>query len=506
MLPVVTAAQMHAIDTETIKEIGIPGAVLMENAGRAVVTCVEQALLSKPDARVAVICGPGNNGGDGFVVARVLRERGVPTSLFLAVAPDALRGDAKLHADAFVHCGGVVEALVDSKSIQQAQQALYEHEVLVDALFGTGLARELSGHWKEIVELINAAPATVIAVDVPSGLRADDGCTMGASVSADATVTFACPKVAHAGAPGFVGCGTLHIVEMGIPVELANRDAQIGLLQRQDILAGLRGDDRDSHKGTRGHVLAIAGSEGKYGAGRLAGLAALRAGAGLVTLAAPRADAAAEDPLMTATLDNPQGLAAMLVGKSSLVIGPGMSTEKIGDEMLRCVIQECELPMVVDADGLNHLGTDLALVASATAPVVLTPHPGEAGRLLGIGSRAVQTDRVRAVRELAAKSRAVVVLKGARTCICDGREASNFVAINPTGGPELGTAGTGDILAGIVAALLARGLDACLAARVATYWHGEAGSVAMQQVGGPGIIASDLLAAIPSARADLCPA
>jgi NAD(P)H-hydrate epimerase len=503
MLPVVTAAQMRAIDSETIGSLGIPGAVLMENAGRAVVACVEEELARRPGASVAVLCGPGNNGGDGFVVARVLRERGARVRLYLGVALEALQGDARLHAEAFVKCGGSVLGIEDEASVQGERETILESEILVDALFGTGLQRELAGHWKVIADIINEAPGAVVAVDLPSGLRTDDGHALGVAVEADRTVTFSCAKVAHASAPGFTYCGTLQIAEMGIPVELARQRAEIGIVEPEDIAPALAGDDDNTHKGKRGHVLAIAGSEGKYGAGRLSGLAALRAGAGLVTIAAPQPDSAAEDPLMTASLADPGELEDLVAGKSSVLIGPGMSPGEPGRDVLFRLLQECVLPMVLDADALNHLGTGLDLVAAAKGPAVLTPHPGEAARLLGIGTPEVQADRIRAAREIAKQSRALVVLKGARTCICDGRAASSFVAINPTGGPELSTAGTGDVLAGVLAALLARGIDPLLAARAAAYWHGEAGRLATQKVGGPGLIASDLLESIPAARLKL---
>jgi NAD(P)H-hydrate epimerase len=282
--------------------------------------------------------------------------------------------------------------------------------------------------------------------------------------------------------------------------------AEIGLVEVEDIRPALGPDALQLHKGSRGHVLAIAGSPGKYGAGRLAGLAALRAGCGLVTIAASTADTSAEDPLMTAELSTPQGLNDLLLGKASVVIGPGMDTSPRGKDLVLALLGQSVVPIVMDADALNHLGDDLQQVAAAQARVVLTPHPGEAGRLLGLATAAVQADRIGAVRKLAGASKAIVVLKGARTCVCDGGTSPGeagrprFVAINSSGGPELSTAGTGDVLAGIVSALLARGLEPGLAARVAVYWHGEAGRFATEELGGPGLVASDLLGALPASR------
>lgn len=500
MLPVVTAEEMRDIDKRTIEELGLPGAVLMENAGRALVSCVEELQGARPIGIVSVLCGSGNNGGDGYVAARVLRERGIAVRLYAASPVANLKGDARLHAQAFVACGGELRTLHGSVELEREREALSESDIVVDALFGTGLDREIAGHWREIIECLNASPCQVIAADMPSGLRADNGQTLGVAVQANATVTFASAKVAHAGAPGFSSCGQLIIAEMGIPKQLAVEVAEIGLLEIEDVCHALAPESPQSHKGSRGHVLAIAGSPGKYGAGRLAGLAALRAGCGLATLAAEFADAAAEDPLMTAKLRAAEELEQLLTGKAAVLIGPGMDTGPQGLSLTRALLLECAVPIVMDADALNHLGDDLEPVASAKGRVVLTPHPGEAGRLLGISTAAVQADRIAAVRSLAKASGAVVVLKGARTCICDGREAPRFVAINPSGGPELSTAGTGDVLAGMLTALLARGLAPNLAARVAVYWHGEAGRVAKETLGGPGVVASDLLAAIPNAR------
>ncbi len=501
MLPVLTADQMREVDKATIEELGIPGAVLMENAGRAVVECVLALLAEREDGRGSVLCGAGNNGGDGYVVARVLQEQGVDTLLYAAADPSSLQGDASLHAQVFQKCGGEATPLWNEAHIEQTRAELADSAIIVDALFGTGLDREIQGHYQTIIEIVNASAASVVAVDLPSGLRCDDGRVMRAAIQADATVTFACAKIALVSAPGFASCGVVHIAEMGIPHKLAAKSAMVGLLEAEDIDLVMHEDEANTHKGSRGHVLAIAGSEGKRGAGRLAAMAALRAGSGLVTLAAAAPDSAAEDPLMTASLG--EDLSELLEGKSAVLVGPGMDPSAEGRELVLSLLASCALPMVLDADALNHLGGDLSAVAAAKGPVILTPHPGEAGRLLGIPTAEVQADRLAAVRRLAAQSKAVVVLKGARSCICDGRHSPSYVQINPTGGPELSTAGTGDVLAGMLAALLARGLSACQAAVAGAYWHGVAGSLATQELGGPGLVASDLLDALPPSRVQL---
>jgi ADP-dependent NAD(P)H-hydrate dehydratase / NAD(P)H-hydrate epimerase len=511
MRPVVTAGQMRAIDAETISQIGLPGAVLMETAGRAVARRAVRMLEDGPSmqggaaplARFAVVCGGGNNGGDGFVAARVLQERGFCAELFLAVQPQRLQGDAKLHADAFLRCGGQMLSIAEDEELVAHAPRIETATVVIDALLGTGLSRELRGHLADIIEIINACAVPVLAVDIPSGLRADDGATLGVSIRAVSTVVMGCAKVGNVGAPGFERNGRVEVAEMGIPIAIAKRVAELGLLESEDVASCVPRSSGNTHKGQRGHVLAIAGSQGKRGAGRLAAMAALRGGAGLTTLAAAVLDPSAPDPVMTAVVRDEQSLADALVGKSAVLVGPGMSTDAAGRTLVQKVLETCELPMVLDADALNHLGSDLSQLPEAKGALVLTPHPGEAGRLLGIDTASVQSDRIGAVRELARRSKAVVVLKGARTCICDGRDPSLFVAINPTGGAELSTAGTGDVLAGLLASLLAQGIAGRDAAWLACYWHGEAGQIALDRLGGPGLIASDLLAAIPIARDSL---
>ncbi len=500
MKPVVTASEMRAIDAATIEDIGLPGAVLMENAGRAVAMAVIEALPAGGPARVGIICGAGNNGGDGYVVARVLRERGVDAELYACAPVNKLSGDARLHAQAFTACGGTLRSLESSAELTALRAELLDKQVLVDALFGTGLAREVTGFYAELIECINSSEAAVIAVDIPSGLRADDGAVLGVAVRAQLTIAMACAKVGNVGAPGFAHNGHVTVAEIGIPEQLARKQASIGLLEESDVAASLRAFPSDTHKGQRGHLLAVAGSEGKRGAGRLAALAALRAGAGLVTLAAPTIDEQAEDPIMCAAVHDRESLLQALAGKASLVIGPGMPTDAWGASLVQLCIAECELPMVLDADALNHVVGALESLATRRAPAVLTPHPGEAARLLHCTVAQVQSDRVGAVRELASRSGAVVVLKGARTCICDGAQAQRFVAINPSGGPELSTGGTGDVLAGLIGALLGQGLAPEAAARSGAYLHGLAGSLALASLGGPGLIASDLLDALPRAR------
>ena len=506
---VVTAAEMRAIDAATIDGIGLPGAVLMENAGRAVADAVVDELAAAGDGPVAVVAGGGNNGGDGFVVARVLRARGVDAMVLLAAPRDQLRGDARLHLQAYEQSGGLATEITSAAELAEHREAVERAAVIVDALFGTGLTRPVEGHAAAIIEVMNRGVGRVVAVDVPSGLSADRGVPLGCAVRADRTVTMAFRKVGLAVSPGLARAGRVSVAEIGIPRDLAAaHGVQLALLEPADAAGWLRRPDPLDHKGRRGHVLVVAGSPGKRGAGRLSAMAALRSGAGLVTLASEVADDAAPDPVMTAALDPDRPGAAdrlvELAGRARCVaMGPGMATGDGGRALVQAALARLEVPLVLDADALNHLAADPAQVAAAAAPVVLTPHPGEAARLLGATVQEVEADRVAAVRALAERTAAVVVLKGPGTLVCDGAAGDGFVTINSTGGPELATAGSGDVLTGVIAALCAQGIGPGEAARLGVYLHGRAGERCRAGIGAIGVTASDLIDAVPGALGDV---
>jgi hydroxyethylthiazole kinase-like uncharacterized protein yjeF len=471
MLPVVTAAEMRELDRATIEEIGLPGVTLMETAGRGVAAAA--ARMVPAGGRVAVVCGPGNNGGDGFVAARVLRGQGVDATAYLAAGAGAIRGHARDHLGVLERAGGVALAIDTPAALEAHRAALAGAALVVDALFGVGLARPIEGHLAAVVAAMNEAPRR-LAVDIPSGLDTDTGRTLGAAVQAERTVTMGALKVALVSSPGFAACGEVEVVDIGIPPALvAASSVRAGLVERADAVRWLPRGRALDHKGRRGHVLVVGGGPGMRGAGRLAALAALRAGAGLVTLAcaAGSPDAiAAPDAVMTRAIDG--SLVPLFGGKAAIVIGPGLGVA--GDAGARVA------------------------EALASGPVVITPHPGEAARLLGAAVPDVERDRLAAARALAARTRAVVVLKGARTIVCDGTIGDEHCAINPTGGPALATGGSGDVLAGTIAALLAQGLAAGDAARAGVYVHGAAGD-ALGATLGRGAIASDLPAAIAAA-------
>ena len=501
MHPVVTAAEMRALDRATIEEVGIPGFTLMETAGRAVADAALAMLAHHSTvAKIAIVCGPGNNGGDGFVVARVLRNRGLDAVAYLAVSRDAVTGYAKQHLDVLEQSSGVLRSIATPEQLDRHRAAIAGADLAIDALFGIGTSRPIEGHFAAIVGAINGAQRR-LAVDIPSGIETDTGRTLGVAVDAQRTVTMGPLKIGLVSSPGFARCGEVTSADIGIPPALiAASSVGAGLVEQTDVARSLPRAGALDHKGTRGHVLVVGGAPEYRGAGRLAALAALRAGAGLSTIAG-HGVVEADDSVMTRSLTG--ALAPALVGKSAVVIGPGLGTQDPARAWVSEVLA-AGIPAVLDADALNVLGCAGAeSIAGAAGSIVVTPHPGEAARLLGTTTAEIEADRLAAARALAVKTHAVVVLKGARTIVCDGTLGDHFCAINPTGGPALATGGSGDVLAGTIAALLAQGLAAGDAARAGVYVHGRAGERLATLHGARGALSSDLPAAIALAIAEL---
>jgi NAD(P)H-hydrate epimerase len=486
MQPVVTAQEMRELDRLTMEEVGIGGFTLMETAGRAVAEAAID-MLEGVRGPVAVVCGFGNNGGDGFVAARVLRSHGVDAVVYLAAEKHQLKNAAAEHLAVLERAGGVVLSIATSIELDAVEAEIVDAALVIDALFGVGLARPIEGHLAEIVGAMLLAPR-ILAVDIPSGLDSDTGKTLGASVVAERTVTMAALKVALVSAPGFARCGEVDIIDIGIPPQLiAATGIKAGLVDRGDVASWLPHPQLLDHKGRRGHTLVVGGGPGMRGAGRLSAMAALRCGSGLVTLAA---DGAFEAPDSIMTLHDPQ-LSSVLERFDAVVIGPGLGKDAIAKQRVHEVLAT-DVPAVLDADALNLLAGDLAALRGAAGPVVITPHPGEAARLLETTTDTVEADRLGAARKLAERTGAVVVLKGARTIVCDGTLGDEHCSINPTGGPALATAGSGDVLAGAIAALLAQGVSAADAARAAVYVHGAGAEVLAETHGQRGVISSDL--------------
>lgn len=509
MIPVLTGAEARAFDGRLISR-GVPGVVLMENAGRGATEVIlreaKEGGLPSSGLRVVVLAGPGSNGGDGFVVARHLLSRGMAVDVLLLGDAGRLVGDAKAMAVAFRAVGGVVTTVTGGVDVGARVAGAH---VIVDALFGTGLDRPLEGAAAEVVATINgvgAASTLTVALDMPSGVHADTGATLGVAVQARATATFAFPKRGLLTPAGAARAGRLHVVDLGVPSALAPEVLREAfLVEPADVSGRITPRPVNAHKGTTGHVAVFAGSPGRAGAALLSGRAALRGGAGLVTLAS-RARAlqvlGVTPELMTATLDDgavAESVDAILDGKSSVVLGPGFGTDEGARALAARVLQAFEGPVVVDADALTLFADRHDAFTSARGSLVLTPHPGEAGRLLGISARDVEAHRYGAVRKLADITGAVVVLKGAHTLVS---APGGPIAVAGPSTAALATAGSGDVLAGILAAQLG-GLPPFEAAWVAVHLHGAAACLWASQHGDRGLLASEVADHVPAALARL---
>jgi hydroxyethylthiazole kinase-like uncharacterized protein yjeF len=519
MLPVLTAAQMRQADRQTIEEIGLPGIVLMENAGAAVASAIRERFGGA--RRVAVLCGKGNNGGDGFVVARRLIEL-APVAYLFGSAGDA-RGDARQQRAAYEGSGGRVVEVHDEASWAKLRPKAFEGDLIVDALLGTGLAEAPAGLMGSVIadlEALGASPP-VVAIDLPSGVPSDGGQVPGSAVCAALTVALAAPKHGHVLPPACDRVGELRIADIGIPraVLEAAAGSDFGLLEAADASPAFPARRAGAHKGHYGHVLVIAGSPGKSGAAILAALGALRTGAGLVTVATPATAlplvAAGRPEVMTEALpvDGSGGLdreavnraVALARTRDVVVLGPGLGQDGGTPEFVRNFVPQCPVPLVLDADGLNAIASGRGGGVSGLdrdAATVLTPHPGEMARLAACTADEVQSARLAAARGLAARWGAFVVLKGHGTIVAspEGR-----AAVNPTGNPGMATGGTGDVLAGVIGALLARRCPAWLAATAGVFVHGRAGDRAAARFGQESLLAGDLADALPEAIRSLSP-
>ena len=495
MIPLFTRDEMRAIDRAASEQQHLPGLVLMENAGLGATLHILRQYESLL-ARVLVVGGEGQNGGDGWVVARQLRARGYTPTCVLLGDPMRVRGDARINLEA-LRALAVDIVTVGAGELDALVQLCGTATLIVDALFGTGLSRLIEGHHARAVEILNRSGTPICALDLPSGVDADRGGVLGVAVRARSTVTFAGWKRGLQQYPGVAHAGLIECVGIGVPIR---SDADVAVIEARDVAGLLAPEAGDAHKGTRGHVVVIAGSEGKTGAALLAALGALRAGAGLVSVLADESTQHALEQkvleVMTLRLDAADPLRSALAsaeGKASAVLGPGFGLAPERRALARALALELPLPTVVDADALTAIAEDLAAIASARAPRVLTPHPGEAARLLGRPAAEVQADRFESASELARRAGQVVVLKGARTVIAapDGR-----LRVSASGTPALGVAGTGDVLSGALAALLPR-VSAFDAAWAAVELHARAGELAA--AADRGLLASEVASALPRA-------
>jgi len=496
----ITGSQMASIDRRAI-DGGAPSLDLMEAAGLGVVQVIRDLLGDFQNQRIVILCGKGNNGGDGFVIARHAAQQGARVQVFLATPSDDFKGDARTNFDRLSP-----ELVRATDHIADVQEALANADVAVDALLGTGIKGAARGLYADLIGTLARARCPVVAVDLPSGLNADTGHIDGPCAKAHDTVTFALPRIGHFFYPGRAQCGRLHLVDIGIP-ESAIDDERIRTYLINNRLCARLLPHRapDAHKGDCGRICLIAGSVGMTGAAALAALATLRGGAGLVTLGVPQSLNDILEAKVTEAMTYPlpevkkarclslraRGDIQHLFNTADCVaIGPGLGTHRETMALVRCLLGDLKCPAVIDADGLNALADAPEAIRACTAPLVLTPHPGEFARLTGCSIADIRRDPITAVRNFASDVNAIIILKGAPTVVAI---PSGETYINPTGNPGMATGGTGDVLTGLLAALIGQGLKPADAACTAVYLHGLAGDLAAKAIGHMSLIASDII-------------
>lgn len=506
MAKLLTSEQMQEADKLTINELGIPGAVLMENAGAGLHRALWEKVPGLREKSVLVLAGAGNNGGDGFVLARKLLLDGVRVTVFLMGEEAKLKGDARLNQQVYAKLHGKTVEVTKESNLGAFDARLTHTDIVVDALFGTGLTREVTGLPATLIERINARNKPVMAVDIPSGISADDGAILGTAFKAEWTVTFAAEKIGHRQYPGAGLCGEVILIPIDIPPVFIETPTNATALNIPGDLTIPRRPP-EGHKGTFGHLLVVAGSVGKAGAAVLTASGALRTGPGLVTVATPRTAqpqvAAQLTEAMTLALPEKSGhlgagsINAMLDQKlrlAAIAMGPGLGTSRAVFATVLELASRNDVPVVIDADAINVIPKKSQrlrqIVKERSAPIVLTPHPGELARLIGVKVEEIQADRLGIARKLAEKWGLWLVLKGAGSVIAapDGR-----AWINATGNSGLGSGGSGDLLTGIIGGLLAQSWPVESAVRMGVWLHGKAADEAIAETGPAGLMASDLL-------------
>ena len=514
-MQVVTAAEMRAIDQLAIEEYGIPGIVLMENAGLKVVDAVCRQLGGYVRGKaITIFAGKGNNGGDGLVAARHLFNMGADVRLMMVAEPDGLTGDAGVNLTIWHKMQQKIYPVYQPNGINMVKVSLMSTDLIVDAIYGTGFKGMVNEKVSRIIELINDSQVPVIAVDIPSGLEADTGKIPGACVKATATITFGLPKLGLVLEQGAGVTGALEVVDISLPSSLlSDKSLKRYLLDADTVSSWLPRRKTGTHKGDFGRVLVVAGSVGMAGAAILTATACLRTGAGLVTLAVPGqihdAVTAKVPEIMTLPLPHKDGVLSgnalddileKLKNVDVLAIGPGLSQNRETTELVQRLLPQVKIPLVLDADGLNALAGDTTILKDITAPMILTPHPGEMARLLGVSTSEVQQQRLALALQQAKSWNLTVLLKGARTLVA---APDGTLYINSTGNPGMATAGSGDVLTGIIAGLIAQGLEITPAAAAGAYLHGMAGDRGSVDLGTYGLLAGDILNYLPQCIKDI---
>lgn len=501
--------EMTNLEAQTIDNLGVSGAILMENAGIQVVRVLGEEFGQLSGKKVTILAGKGNNGGDGFVIARHLINLGAEVKVLLFADEARISGDAELNLGILKRMGQKLIP-IETENLNILRVAMVWADFVVDAIYGTGFQGAVSPELAAAMEIVNSSKKDVVSVDIPSGLEANTGKVHNKAIKAKVTVTFAFPKVGLYINKGPIYAGKVQVVDISIPKNVVDTFSFKKSLITEELVKGQMPDRSfDGHKGTYGHTLTIAGSPGMTGAAYLAAKGALRSGSGLVTLATPKSLNPILEVKLTEAMtiplpENPRGVLSVesiehllpFLDKVNVVaLGPGLGQDPDTAQFIYDLLPEVKVPIVLDADGLNALAKKIGLLAGIKAPLVITPHPGEMARLLDISIEEVEKNRVQVAQRTAEEWQVTVILKGAPTIVATPQ---GQLYINTTGNPGMATGGTGDVLTGLVAGFIAQGLNVSMAAVLATYIHGEAGDLAAIEKGYMGLIAEDLLEKLPS--------
>jgi len=513
-MKLVTGEEMKQIDKIAIEEYGIPEIILMEAAGNAVVEEIEKFIIGCCNKSIAIVCGKGNNGGDGFVIARKLLLKGFSVKVYLLAPPESIQGAAKTNLNILkkLNCPIEIEGknVIETLKIEAIRTGL-----IIDCILGTGIQGEVGPVFQEAIDIINTSAALVVSVDIPSGVIADSGHIAKAAVQADKTICLQLPKVGNINYPGADYNGELIIKDIGIPSAICNGLLIDNNLITKDMVAKILTKRKgDTHKGTYGNGLIVAGSAGMTGAAILSATAAMRMGAGIIRVAAPESVNTVLENRLTEVItvplretkkgymgiDDIDKVTGLIQLSNVIAVGPGCGTTLELQNLIRNVLENSNIPVVIDADGLNVLSQKIEFLSHAKAPVILTPHPKEFSRITGLSVEEINSNRINTAREFATKHQLYLVLKGSRTVVA---YPNGEIYVNCTGNPGMATAGSGDALTGIITGLLAQGLEPNKAVAAAVYIHGRAGDFAAAEKGEYSLIAGDIVEAIPSVIKEL---
>ncbi len=505
---------MQDMDKQTIESFGIPGRVLMENAGKGAVEFILKRSRHKELNKVAVFAGRGNNGGDGFVIARYLMEKGIEVTCFLLSQKEQVKGDAKVNLDLAQklcdqhHNCSIIE-IPDIKAFEAIKLKAVHCDLFIDAILGTGLNSNVRGFFKDIIDWMNDSKREIFSIDIPSGLDSDTGKPLGVCIQASATATFAFAKIGHYIYPGNTYVGDLKVIDIGIPQFIAQeKKISISVLEKEQIKKSFSPRQFQSHKGNYGHLLIIAGSTGKTGAASLCANTAMRSGTGLVTMAVPESINIILEPMVIESMTHPlpekekgvlshnslDDILDLMEGKQAVALGPGIGRNESTVKLVHQLIGKSKIQLIIDADGLNCIAEDLTVLKKRKAPLILTPHPGEMSRLCNKSTADVQENRLQIATEFATSYNVILVLKGAQTIIST---PGGHSYICPTGNPGMASGGMGDVLTGIIAAFCTQGFTPEKASIAGVYIHGLCGDLLAKEIGKSGFVASDMCNIIP---------